>query len=219
MVEKEMKTTLILTPDEASHRIILDLCSGTGAWSKPYKDAGYDVRNITLPEDDVRTYKPPDNVYGILAAPPCTMFSFARTKAIKPRNLQSGMGTVIACLDIIWECQYKTKSDQQRYSPLNFWCLENPYYGMLKWFLGNPLFTFDPYDFNHDYQKKTALWGYFKLPQKQLPLISKKQKKIAQFNSQPLPKIDMVKSKNIHIQTRRSITPAGFAKAFYEANK
>jgi len=26
-------------------RIILDLCGGTGAWSLPYKEAGYDVRN------------------------------------------------------------------------------------------------------------------------------------------------------------------------------
>ena len=25
-------------------RIILDLCGGTGAWSKPYKDAGYTAR-------------------------------------------------------------------------------------------------------------------------------------------------------------------------------
>jgi len=54
------------------NKIILDLCGGTGAWSKSYKDAGYDVRLITLPAYDVRTYIPPDNVYGILAAPPCT---------------------------------------------------------------------------------------------------------------------------------------------------
>ena len=36
-----------------SKKIILDLCGGTGSWSKPYKDAGYDVRVITLPEHDV----------------------------------------------------------------------------------------------------------------------------------------------------------------------
>jgi ubiquinone/menaquinone biosynthesis C-methylase UbiE len=29
-------------------KIILDLCGGTGSWSRPYKEAGYDVRNITL---------------------------------------------------------------------------------------------------------------------------------------------------------------------------
>jgi len=51
-------------------RMILDLCGGTGAWSRPYKEAGYNVLNITLPEHDVRLYKPPENVYGILAAPP-----------------------------------------------------------------------------------------------------------------------------------------------------
>jgi len=53
-----------------SDKIILDLCGGTGAWSKPYKDAGYDVRVITLPNDDVLNYTPPKGVYGILAAPP-----------------------------------------------------------------------------------------------------------------------------------------------------
>ena len=36
-----------------SHKIILDLCGGTGAWSKPYANAGYDVRVITLPDYDV----------------------------------------------------------------------------------------------------------------------------------------------------------------------
>lgn len=51
-------------------KIILDLCGGTGSWSKPYRDAGYDVQVITLPEYDVLTYQSPENIYGILAAPP-----------------------------------------------------------------------------------------------------------------------------------------------------
>lgn len=29
-----------------SKKIILDLCDGTGSWSKPYKEAGYDVRSF-----------------------------------------------------------------------------------------------------------------------------------------------------------------------------
>jgi len=37
-------------------KIILDLCGGTGAWSKPYKEAGYDVRLITLPDYDILNY-------------------------------------------------------------------------------------------------------------------------------------------------------------------
>lgn len=40
-------------------KIILDLCGGTGAWSRPYTEAGYDVRIITLPEENVLTYSSP----------------------------------------------------------------------------------------------------------------------------------------------------------------
>lgn len=48
----------------AKEKIILDLCGGTGSWSRPWQLNGYDVRIITLPEYDVRTYKPPENVWG-----------------------------------------------------------------------------------------------------------------------------------------------------------
>ena len=48
-------------------KIILDLCGGTGSWSKPYKENGYDVRVIDpqewLEDDygtgDVRLFKKP----------------------------------------------------------------------------------------------------------------------------------------------------------------
>lgn len=33
--------------------VILDLCGGTGAWSRPYREAGYEVELITLPAYDV----------------------------------------------------------------------------------------------------------------------------------------------------------------------
>lgn len=208
------------------NKIILDLCGGTGAWSMPYKEAGYDVRVITLPEHDVRRYDPPDAVYGILAAPPCTMFSFARTKAKKPRDLREGMEVVIACLKIIWHCQYQIIKDTQKYSPLKFWALENPH-AMLNWFLGKPALVFNPYDFGDQYQKKTCLWGYFEIPKKSPVALSSELKLLHKTNSQPLPKFDHLKTKEIHgefygkydRQTRRAITPKGFAKAFFEANK
>ena len=83
-------------------KIILDLCGGSGSWSRYYKEAGYDVRLITLPEQDVLTYEPPDNVYGILAAPPCTEFSVLNCVAApRERNPQEGLIVVNACLDII----------------------------------------------------------------------------------------------------------------------
>src|SRR3990167_3648967 len=135
-------------------KIILDLCGGTGAWSKPYAEAGYEVINVTLPDYDVRTYKPPKDVYGILAAPPCTMFSLARTTAKTPRDLHIGMEIVESCLRIIWEVRKQGK--------VRFWALENPY-GLLRQFLGIPPLVFDPCDFGERYTKKTDLWGYYNL--------------------------------------------------------
>ena len=191
-------------------KIILDLCGGTGSWSRPYQEAGYDVRNITLPEYDVRTYKPPKNVYGVLAAPPCDQFSFAKTTG-KPRDLKEAWSIVRGCLDIIAECNRIT-IPYAKTTTLKFWCLENPN-SLLKRFLGKPAFEFNPYDFGDDYKKKTHLWGWFNDPIKN-PIECTK------------PKFDRLKTKEIHPeyygkftrQERRAITPAGFAKAFFEAN-
>lgn len=208
-------------------KIILDLCGGTGSWSKPYKDNGYTVINVTLPEYDVRLYVPPKNVYGILAAPPCTTFSFARTHAKTPRNLIKGMELVIACLNIIWECQCKIKKDTQKKSPLKFWALENPW-GMLNWFLGYPVLVFHPYDYKDEYSKKTCLWGHFAIPYKTAFGIRRFDKKFDRLFMQELKEIKKEEIKSIgdiiwkDVNTRqilRGITPQGFATAFYEANQ
>lgn len=51
-------------------KIILDLCGGTGSWSRPWQLNGYDVRIITLPAYDVLTYEPPDSVWAYLPPHP-----------------------------------------------------------------------------------------------------------------------------------------------------
>ena len=208
-------------------KIILDLCGGTGAWSKPYKDAGYDVRNITWPDYDVMNYVPPKKVYGILAAPPCTEFSFAKSNSKYPRDMRSGMSIVIACLKIIWEVQYDLPTPLAKKTNLTFWALENPM-GLLKRYLGNPVFIFNPYDFGDAYKKVTGLWGYFKHPKKKpCNNYSKDFIHTISPNGKPLKKFDKLLTKEIHPEhygkltrtERRAITPAGFAKAFFEANK
>ncbi|MFH1287144.1 MAG: hypothetical protein ABII25_00405 [bacterium] len=208
-------------------KIILDLCGGTGSWSKPYKEARYDVRLVTIPKKDVSNYKPPKNVYGILAAPPCTMFSFARTNAKTMRDFKIAMETVYHCLRIIWECQYQPVSNNAKYTRLKFWTLENPYFGLLKNFIGKPAFTFDPYEFGDNYKKRTSLWGNFNDPKKSPIKMSKEMLEKCKTNSRPLLKFDSIKSKDIHPkyfgkldrQARRSITPQGFAQAFFQANQ
>lgn len=193
-------------------KIILDLCGGTGSWSAPYKEAGYDVRVITLPEHDVRTYTPPENVYGILAAPPCTMFSLARTRAIKPRDFNEGMEIVEACLKIIWDVRKKQK--------LAFWAMENPM-GYLRQFMGKPPFHFDPWEFGDPYTKGTDIWGYYNFPVKRYKHIDEvmtpEQKAKCSTNSRKLPSISEITGSKQ--QAKRSITPQGFAKAFFKQNQ
>jgi len=190
-------------------KIILDLCGGTGSWSKPYQEAGYDVRVVTLPDYDIRDYIPPENVYGVLAAPPCEEFSSAKHfhgKGNYKHDYIKGLEIVSACMRIILTCR----------RTLKFWALENPATGSLKKWLGEPDFIFTPWEFGDNYQKVTALWGDFTLPNK---TVSKKPAGIKKFS--------MLKSKEIFPeyygiysrQVRRAITPQGFAQAFFEANK
>lgn len=194
-----------------SNKIIFDLCGGTGSWSKPYKDAGYDVKLITLPKYDVRDFylKPEDKIYGILAAPPCTMFSLARTRAKKPRDFHEGMEIVENCLRIIWQARKQNK--------LAFWAMENPM-GYLQQFMGKPAFTFDPSEFGEDYNKTTNIWGYFKEPRKLKPYTRFAS---TDKNTRKLPPIpaDYTPDPNMtSLQTKRSITAKSFAQAFFKAN-
>lgn len=199
-------------------KIILDLCGGTGSWSKPYKDAGYDVRLITLPDHDVLTYVPPSNVYGVLAAPPCTEFSVA--KANNPRDFAGGMEIVEACLRIIWKCRVEY--------PLKFWALENPR-GFLRQFIGKPPYTFEQWQYGANQSKPTDLWGYYKIPRS--TITEKPPDMMYRFANGSLngkdwkhPKCppeyaEYVKQFKDQRAALRAITPPGFAKAFFEANQ
>jgi len=191
--------------------IILALCGGTGSWSRPYAEAGYDVRVITLPECDVRTYRPPrKKVQGVLAAPPCTVFSIANNmKRVRPtsRELLEGVEIVAHCLRVIAEAQPR------------WWALENPA-GYLQERMGPAIYSFQPWQFGDPWTKRTMLWGVFRAPRKRpveprfagvgggTPSDSGGQRK------PPLP-IDRSRGRRA---TMRAMTPPGFARAFFEAN-
>lgn len=204
------------------NKIILDLCGGTGAWSKPYKKHGYDVRLITLPDFDILRWKeypeiiePVESgeVYGILSAPPCTEFS--RAKGNRPRDFRAAIKIVEACMKIIWSARANGK--------LKFWVLENPM-GLLRQFLGKPAFNFRQWQFGAKYSKETDLWGYFKQP---VPTVLEMPKNIIAGIGRRAHSRDWGSPKKPyeyrHLKlTRadiRAITPGGFARAFYDANK
>ena len=176
-----------------SSRIILDLCGGTGAWSQPYRDAGYDVRLLTLPIDIRLLHRLDDPIHGILAAPPCTVF--ANSGARWPRTdaqMIEGLSVVDACLRAVFI-----------YQPM-WWALENPV-GELSRYLGKPTMYFDPCDYGDPYTKRTGLWGAFNLP-KLNPVAPVKKSPIHHMAPGP------------ERAAKRSVTPAGFAHAFFEAN-
>ena len=138
---------------------ILHLCADIGSDSQPYKDNGYEV--IRIGKDiGVENYNPPSDIYGIIANPPCTEFSFARPNSIKDRDLEQGMFLVKHCLRIIWECQYKLPYKTAKKTNLQFWMLENPF-GFLRRFLGNPTLIYQPYEYGDNYKKRTCVWGFF----------------------------------------------------------
>ena len=195
-------------------KIILDLCGGTGAWSLPYREAGYDVRVITLPDHDVRTYEPPEGVYGILAAPPCTQFSFARQRYKTPPDFKGALEAVDACMRIIRACQLS--------GHLKFWALENPV-GHLRKFLGRPQYTFRQWQFGGYHVKPTDIWGWFDTPKpthRKRPDISGDEL-MKRWSNPKIPK-EIAKQFPTTKERRaavRAITPEGFARAFYKANK
>lgn len=204
-----------------SNKIILDLCGGTGSWSRPWELNGYDVRVITLPEYDVRNYHPPKNVWGIFAAPPCTEFSVLNCIAEnRERDFDAGMEIVNACLRIIKEAKP------------NWWALENPR-GHLRNFLGAPRMTFQPWEYGDPWTKATDIWGEFNIPPKlyskwedvpnKLNLYIRKGRNkpnLAFLHKSAWKDIPQYSYHKPETDAEfRAMTPPGFAWAFYEANK
>ena len=82
---------------------IIDLCGGTGAWSQPYADAGYDVLIVDpiVNGRDARLLRRELGVHGILAAPVCTDFSYARNRyPPSEAEILASLSLVDACVRI-----------------------------------------------------------------------------------------------------------------------
>lgn len=200
-------------------KIILHLCADIGSDSKPYRDAGYDVRCIGK-DIGVENYHPPENVYGIIANPVCTHFSIAQGFH-KKGNHEEGLKLVLECQRIIAQAKPK------------FWVIENPASGRLKDFLGKPRFVYEPWEFGSPWTKSTALWGKFNVP---FPKYTKweqvpKNENLYVRPGRPKPSMAFLhKSAKKFIpefdcftvdddMSFRSLCSQNFAQAFFEANQ
>ncbi len=194
-----------------SERLILSLCDVTGNWPRPYALAGYPVRTVELENgEDVRLMKRPDGpVWGILAAPPCTVFSRAGNRW--PRSdddMREALSVVDACLRLVVACRPR------------WWALENPA-GTLRQYLGRPRWYFDPCDFGDPWTKRTALWGEFTPPVAGGLLTTTRPCEPTRGSAIHLmPGVSPRDSAAVarRKRTNRSATPPGFALAFFESN-
>ena len=202
---------------------VISLCDYSGIWCQPYRDAGYHVIQIDLkhgtdailwpsaPSEearlpsqfaDIRPYI--GKVRMVLAAPVCTVFSGAGAK--HPRtdaDIRAGLALVDACYRIATV----TKSQGL--------ALENPVGKLPKWY-GDPLYRFQPNWFagladnpeEEAYTKRTCLYGWFNTNLEQAyvePTLGSRM--WSDYGG-----------KSERTKELRSITPQGFARAFYKAN-
>jgi len=202
-------------------KIILHLCADTGSDTRPYSmDNQYKIFRIGS-EIGVENYHAPSNVHGIVANPVCTEFSTARSTG-RARYPDKGFEMVRECQRIIKEA-----------GNIKFWVIENPARGVLKDYLGEPQYEYEPWWYGSPWTKRTALWGNFNKPKR------------VYYNWEDVPKIPelyirpgrpkpslafMHKSAYDLIEEFwtlprpttdaefRSICSQKFAKAFYEAN-
>ena len=183
---------------------ILSLCDYSGAWPQPYSDAGYEVIQVDIKHgDDVRLFEYMDRpIHGILAAPPCTAFAGSGAQYWPAKDAS---GETVEALALVDACLRAVAIYQPKW-----WALENPV-GRLRRWLGPPRMWFHPCDYGDAYTKKTGLWGNFNTD---LPRTPVEPERVSSQGSWLM----RLGGKSERTKELRSMTPAGFAKAFFEAN-
>jgi hypothetical protein len=193
-------------------RVVISLCSGTGAWERPFtEDPAYRVIPVDIEQGlDVHTYEPPDEeIFGVFAAPPCTAFSLSGTRWWKRHEddgtLAKGIDTVRSCLRIIKKCKPQ------------WWALENPVGRLAQVVpeLGRWSFNFHPYEYAgwlddpepEAYTKRTCIWmgGRVREPERKV---------FHEHKGSVLVNIGEGGAGGVPRWKLRSITPQGFALAW-----
>jgi hypothetical protein len=186
--------------------LIISLCDQSGVWSDPYRH-DHEVITVDLEHgQDIRLFEFQDReVEGIIAQPPCCHLAQSGAPHWESKGeeaLLKAMQLVDACLRII--VAHKPK----------WWVLENPR-GRLVNYLGPPVMKYSPWEYalwadkprTNAYTKPTYLWGNFNTNLLGCPLVPEWDNRYIQ---------NMAHSKDR--KRLRSVTPQGFARAFYMAN-
>ncbi|MED5545710.1 MAG: PLxRFG domain-containing protein [Pseudomonadota bacterium] len=195
---------------ENSNKTILSLFDYTGEWSRPYEEAGYNVLRFDIQNgQDVMDFSVEwfnDNydfsdVYGILAATPCTDFASSGARHFAAKDAD---GRTEASKELV----FQTLRTIEYFRP-KFWVLENPV-GRIERLTGLPRarMSFNPSAFGAPYTKKTMLWGKFNAELPLAPVEATEGSKMHRLYG----------GKSLATKNARSETPEGFAYAFFMAN-
>ena len=202
-------------------KILISLYDLTGNASRPYKENGWTVFQIDIQKgidimewDFTEPMKLNPVEVGIIAMQPCTCYALCgnrhKKKRIENGEFKKSQKLVARTKQII------DYSDSL--GILKFWQLENPMtdiHKKNKW-IGEIKQKFNPCDFagydpepdNSRYNKKTWLFGNFnKMTAKRIEPISKDNPGWRKWGG-----------RSLETKNKRSVTPLGFAYAFYEAN-
>ena len=214
-----------------SDKIIISLFDFSGQWSQPWIDAGYSVYQFDIKSNenllateflerfDEYVRDSGAQIHGIIAAPPCTSFAasgarwWAEEHDVDSREMvekkyggwaaEYYSNPLHVATSMAGVAQYFVDA----YSP-TFFAIENPI-GRMQSEMGwpSPQLTFNPYAYGDPYTKKTQIFGNFNgdLPLNPVfPLQGSQIHKLTGFNAAD--------------KAARSVTPQGFAYAFFMAN-
>lgn len=197
-------------------KVVLSLFDKSGAWSRPWEEAGYQVYRFDIQENpetgDVNKFDVDFfsdwfgdfgglDIYAILAACPCTDFALSGARHFAAKDAD---GRTAASVQLV----HQTLRVIEYFRPA-LWALENPV-GRIERLGGLPSWrlSFDPFHVGDTYTKKTLIWG--------------------RFNADlPVAPVDPVEGSKMHrmyggsslaTKNARSVTPEGFAYAFFMAN-
>lgn len=200
-------------------RAVVSLFDLSGNWARPYVQAGYEVITVDIQAGvDMEDLSPEfmfdhlynlGEIYAVLAAPPCTIFTQANTRNWKEGDkngrTQAAVDMVGAVLGFI------------EWAKPQIWAIENPQNSRMGTTVGGnsnnnvtglpqPRLNFSHNDYGDPYSKPTSLWGNFNpnLPRNYVEATGS-------FT-------DQAGGSSQATMNKRSETPEGFAYSFFMAN-
>ena len=142
------------------------------------------------------------HVHAILMACPCTDFAVSGARHWARKDAD---GTTAESIELVQQALATVE-----YFKPSVWALENPVSRINKLIpeLGEPRAMFQPHNFGSDYTKRTHLWGRFN---GDMPTANREPTEGSKMHAK-------FGGRSARTMNNRSVTPAGFAAAFFQAN-